>query len=548
MKIGARLAASFAAVLALLVVVGLVVNVQMARMNDNTQFIVKNRLALQNLAREGQAGTYFTALYLYRAIAEASPQALDEDLEKVEKQAKRNGQIYQELQSMLTEHAEALSVMGKLISVRKAYNVALKPAHVLMAKHDVEGAKAALLAATPLQVQLLQAQADVINYERVEMEKSVAQSEQAYWTARMVLWSVIAAAFIVAGTLGWLLVRSVVGPMQKVVDGAKALAQGDLTYRIDVARKDEVGVLANVVNQAIGQTAGVVRDVKRATDSIASATQQVAGGNDDLSQRTQEQAASLEQTVASMEQLTVTVRQNEESAKQASSLAAAASETALQGGVEVNRVVASMQAISHSSAKVVDIIAVIEGIAFQTNILALNAAVEAARAGDQGRGFAVVAGEVRTLAQRSAAAAKEIKALIEASATHVHEGSDVVARAGGTMNDLVRAVRRVTEITNEISAASSEQATGIEQINKAVSQMDQVTQQNAALVEEASAAAQSLAQQAVGLRDAVKVFKLDDAGDSGSHHQAGRDEASRARPHSTTHRGAPKSTPGWTTF
>jgi methyl-accepting chemotaxis protein len=548
MKIGARLTASFAAVLVLLAIVGLIVNMQMARMNDSTEVIVKNRLMLQNLAREGQAGTYFTALYLYRAIAETSTQALDEDLEKVEEQAKRNGQIYQDLQSLLGQQPDGQGVMQKLISVRKAYNVALNPAHVLMAKHDIEGAKAALLNATPLQVELLQAQADVIDYEHSEMDKSVAESEAAYWTARTVLWGVMGVALFVAGTLGWLLVRSIVQPMRSVVEGASALAQGDLTYSISVDRKDEVGLLANVVNQAITQTAGVVRDVKRASDSIAIATQQVASGNDDLSQRTQEQAASLEETVASMEQLTVTVRQNEENARQASTLATAASHTAVQGGEEVTRVVASMQAISNSSSKVVDIIAVIESISFQTNILALNAAVEAARAGDQGRGFAVVAGEVRTLAQRSAAAAKEVKALIEASATHVQEGSKVVSQAGETMKNVVQSVRRMTDIMNEISAASSEQAIGIEQVNKAVSQMDQVTQQNAALVEEASAAAQSLAQQAVGLRDAVGVFKLDDMDVTDSQHVTSHPQQSSSRAAPAARAVSHTATPEWSTF
>jgi methyl-accepting chemotaxis protein len=548
MKIGARLTASFAAVLALLAVVGLIVNMQMARMNDSTEVIVKNRLALQNLAREGQAGTYFTALYLYRAIAETSTQALDDDLAKVEEQAKRNGQIYEELQSLLGDQADGQAVMQKLISVRKAYNVALNPAHVLMAKHDVDGAKAALLDATPLQVQLLQAQADVIDYEHSAMDKSVAESESAYWTARAVLWGVMGVALAVAVTLAVLLVRSIVQPMRKVVDGASALAQGDLTFSIAVDRKDEVGVLANVVNQAITQTAGVVRDVKRASDSIAIATQQVASGNDDLSQRTQEQAASLEETVASMEQLTVTVRQNEENARQASTLATAASQTAVQGGEEVSRVVASMQAISTSSSKVVDIISVIEGISFQTNILALNAAVEAARAGDQGRGFAVVAGEVRTLAQRSAAAAKEIKALIEASALHVQEGSKVVSQAGVTMTNIVQSVRRVTDIMNEISAASSEQAMGIEQVNKAVSQMDQVTQQNAALVEEASAAAQSLAQQAAGLRDAVGVFKLDEREVAASQRVVSQPQQPVSRVTPATRAVSHTAEPEWSTF
>jgi methyl-accepting chemotaxis protein len=515
-KIGARLAASFGAVLVLLVVVAVTLNVQMDRMNGNTELIVNQRLKLQNLAREGQAGTYFTALYLYRGIAQPTPQALDEDYRKVEKQAKRNGEIYKELQSIFGSDSDGRELMERLISARKQYNVALAPAHELMGKHDIEGARAALLSTTPLLVALLKAQSDVVNYETSQMDKAVSASRAAYSTARVVLWSLTSVAVIVAAILGLQLTRSIVRPLQQVVEGANALAAGDLTVRIGVDRTDEVGVLAKAVNRAVAQLASVVREVKHAAESIASATHQLASGNANLSQRTEEQAASLEETAASMEELTSTVHQNNENAKQASTLAVSASQTAQQGGEDVTRVVASMQAISDSSAKVVDIISVIESISFQTNILALNAAVEAARAGEQGRGFAVVAAEVRTLAQRSATAAKEIKALIQDSASHVDEGSTLVSQTGDTMTKIVHSVRQVTEIISGIASASTEQTMGIEQVGEAVAQMDQVTQQNAALVEEASAAAQSLARQAQDLRDAVATFKVDDLGSTRS--------------------------------
>jgi methyl-accepting chemotaxis protein len=289
---------------------------------------------------------------------------------------------------------------------------------------------------------------------------------------------------------------------------ADRIASNDLTVKVVTAPNDRSSLLFSMkrMREQLTRTIGAI---KASADSIATAADQIAAGNQSLSQRTEEQAASLEETASSMEELTGTVYQNTENAKQATTLSSAASGIAQRGGEVVGRVVDTMQEISDSSAKVAEIIGVIEGIAFQTNILALNAAVEAARAGEQGRGFAVVAGEVRTLAQRSATAAKEIKELIGESATRVDAGSTLVAEAGSTINEIVKSVRRVTDIMSEISAASQEQSTGIEQVNTAVSQMDQVTQQNAALVEEAAAAAQSMAEQAAGMREAVAVFKVD---------------------------------------
>jgi methyl-accepting chemotaxis protein len=289
---------------------------------------------------------------------------------------------------------------------------------------------------------------------------------------------------------------------------ADQIANNDLTVVVRTASNDRSSLLFSMkrMQERLTLTIGAI---KGAADSIATAADQIAAGNQNLSQRTEEQAASLEETASSMEELTSTVHQNTESAKQASRLSSTASGIAQRGGEVVGQVVETMQGISDSSAKVAEIISVIEGIAFQTNILALNAAVEAARAGEQGRGFAVVAGEVRTLAQRSATAAKEIKDLIGESVTRVDAGSTLVEEAGRTIHEVVVSVKRVTDIMSEISAASDEQSTGIEQVNMAVNQMDQVTQQNAALVEEASAAAQSMAELAQGLRDAVATFKVD---------------------------------------
>jgi methyl-accepting chemotaxis protein len=271
---------------------------------------------------------------------------------------------------------------------------------------------------------------------------------------------------------------------------------------------DNTSLLA-AIKRMNDSLANVVGHVRGGTDTIATASGQIAAGNQDLSQRTEEQASSLQETAASMEELTGTVKQNADNARQANQLAQSASEVAVKGGAVVGQVVDTMAGINASSRKIVDIISVIDGIAFQTNILALNAAVEAARAGEQGRGFAVVASEVRSLAQRSAAAAKEIKGLIDDSVDKVDTGSKLVAQAGQTMQEIVGSIRRVTDIMGEISAASQEQTTGIEQVNKAITQMDQVTQQNAALVEQASSAAQAMQEQANHLVEAVSVFKLD---------------------------------------
>jgi methyl-accepting chemotaxis protein len=292
---------------------------------------------------------------------------------------------------------------------------------------------------------------------------------------------------------------------------AQSLAKGDLTQ---VVTRDYQGAFNDVkqnLNTTVGNLKNLVTEVKVSVDSIGTASKEIASGNTDLSQRTEEQASSLEETAASMEELTSTVKQNSENAKQANQLAHSASSVAEKGGSVVHEVVGTMSAINESSRKIVDIISVIDGIAFQTNILALNAAVEAARAGEQGRGFAVVAGEVRNLAQRSAAAAKEIKTLIGDSVEKVEVGTRLVDDAGKTMEEIVNAVKRVTDIMSEISAASAEQSQGIEQVNQAITQMDEVTQQNAALVEEAAAAAESLEEEAQNLTRSVSVFKMDNA-------------------------------------
>ena len=299
-----------------------------------------------------------------------------------------------------------------------------------------------------------------------------------------------------------------------VVRVANALAKGDLTQTISKDYPGSFDEMKTGINGTVENLKQLVGEIKDATDTINTASKEIAAGNSDLSQRTEEQASSLEETASSMEELTSTVRQNAENAKQANQLAIGASDVAGKGGAVVSQVVTTMDSINESSRKIVDIISVIDGIAFQTNILALNATVEAARAGEQGRGFAVVAGEVRNLAQRSAAAAKEIKTLIGDSVGKVEDGSKLVAQAGQTMEEIVSSIRRVTDIMSEITAASVEQSQGIEQVNLAITQMDEVTQQNAALVEEAAAAAEALEEQAQNLSVSVATFKVDEGSGS----------------------------------
>ena len=347
------------------------------------------------------------------------------------------------------------------------------------------------------------------------MKLQIDVAQQAYETALVRYeaqrwWSIgaILAGVLVAVWFGVALIRGISSALSEALDLAKAVAQGDLSHTVHLDGKDEVAEVLMALSDMQISLTQVVTAVRQGSESVATASAEIAQGNHDLSARTESQASALEQTAASMEQLSATVRQNADSAVQANQLAQSASATAMYGGEVVGRVVSTMKGINDSSKKIADIISVIEGIAFQTNILALNAAVEAARAGDQGRGFAVVASEVRSLAGRSAAAAKEIKSLIDASVAWVGEGTVLVDQAGSTMNDVVIGIKRVTDLMGEISAASHEQSLGVSQVGEAVTQMDQVTQQNAALVEVMAAAASSLKAQAQDLVGTVAVFTL----------------------------------------
>jgi methyl-accepting chemotaxis protein len=336
-----------------------------------------------------------------------------------------------------------------------------------------------------------------------------ADGGKAISSAVWILFGLSAVAILIGVLFAWTITRSITSPMSKAIEVAKRVADGDLNAKIEVSGKDEVANLMRELDKMVGSLQSVIANVQVASDQIATASNEIAQGNTDLSARTENQASSLQETAASMEQITGTVKQSADNARQAQQLAATASEVAAKGGAVVGEVVTTMDSITEASKKISDIIGVIDGIAFQTNILALNAAVEAARAGEQGRGFAVVAGEVRTLAQRSAQAAKEIKTLIGDSVSKVDAGSRLVADAGSTMDEIVSQVKRVTDLIGEITAATIEQSGGIEQVNQAVTQLDETTQQNAALVEQSAAAAASLKDQAFRLTESIAVFKLD---------------------------------------
>jgi methyl-accepting chemotaxis protein-1 (serine sensor receptor) len=382
----------------------------------------------------------------------------------------------------------------------------------------------------PLLAQLLKATNDFVEHEHDQAVARAKAAEDAYGQDRALMLAACLTALAAAATMGWMLSNGVTRPLNRAVRLAEAVAAGDLRTDIVVDRGDETGQLLAALKSMNESLVGMVGQVRQAADSIAIASTEIATGNMDLSSRTERQASALQQTAASMQEMTSTVQHNADSSRQASALAASAADVAGRGGQVVERVVHTMGDITQASHKIADIIGVIDGIAFQTNILALNAAVEAARAGEQGRGFAVVAGEVRSLAQRSAQAAKEIKQLITDSNEKVETGSRLVDEAGSTMNDIVTQVRRMNDLIAEVNASTTEQSVGIGQVNQAVASLDHGTQQNAALVEESAAAAESLRQQAAALQDVIAAFKLRDGGMALHHHASQAELLYAARP------------------
>lgn len=437
------------------------------------------------------------------------PAKIDDEMTQIEKNRAEANKIWDAyMATYLTPEEKKLA--SDFAEARKLFlSDGLNPALAALKARDIPKAteilhgKMALRYAKIVEVLnlLLELQ---LNVGKAEFEKS----QSFYSGFKIFSISTIVLGILMAAIIGFLLVKNISTPLNYAVDIAQAIAHGDLRQRIEVDSENETGQLLKALREMNSSLINTVTQVRRGTDTIAVASEEIASGNLDLSSRTEEQASSLEETASAMEELTSTVKQNADNASQANQLVLQASDYAMKGGNVVDQVVHTMGSIKDSSRKIVDIIGVIDGIAFQTNILALNAAVEAARAGEQGRGFAVVASEVRNLAQRSAGAAKEIKSLISDSVEKVDAGGKLVDEAGITMGHIVTSVKQVADIMSEIAAASHEQSDGIEQVNQAVVQMDQTTQQNAALVEEAAAAAASMQEQASQLAKTVSVFRL----------------------------------------
>ncbi len=509
LKIGTRLGLGFAAMLLLMAVIAGTGFLRLASVGQSTDEMIAHALVKERLANQWSNLLGPTIVRSFAMVKATDPTVVAYFAKARADSSALINPVQKKLEEMLTSPEEKKLYAG-VADARAVVLEVIEKINKLKAagQSDEASAMADNQFASGLVV-YEDAVAKLAAYQRDKIDVLSKGIAADHASGQTLLLALSAIALVLGALFAWRLTLGIVRPLGRAVTVAETVAAGDLSADIVVESRDEAGQLMHALREMNASLAKVVGEVRSGTETIATASGQIASGNQDLSSRTEEQASSLEETAASMEELTSTVKQNADNARQANQLAVSASEVAVRGGNVVGQVVDTMGSINASSKKIVDIIGVIDGIAFQTNILALNAAVEAARAGEQGRGFAVVASEVRSLAQRSAAAAKEIKTLIGDSVEKVEEGSKQVEEAGRTMEEIVGSVRRVTDIMGEITAASQEQTSGIEQINQAISQMDQVTQQNAALVEEASAAAQSLQEQAGSLVQSVSIFKLD---------------------------------------
>ncbi|HEX8886685.1 MAG TPA: methyl-accepting chemotaxis protein [Noviherbaspirillum sp.] len=518
MKIGRRLAFGFGILLLLSIVITGIGVLKLTAVASATREMMEVPVAKERLISDWSKNIA-TAVVRTIAISKSSDATLATFFKSdAADSAKASSELIKKIEPLLVSQQEK-DLFQKLMDLRKEYSASRDGVMKLKTEGRAEEA-ARLLDERFVPIankykdmagEFVQMQRDYLDQKGKEIDAIEAASR-----TQLIGLALLVCAFGIF--CGWSLTSTITGPIHRAVAAARRVAAGDLSGTIEVTSKDETGDLLQALKDMNANLLRIVARVRNGTEVIGTASSEIAAGNQDLSSRTEQQASSLEETASSMEELTSTVKQNAENARHANQLATAAADIAVNGGQVVSRVVETMASINDASKKIVDIISVIDGIAFQTNILALNAAVEAARAGEQGRGFAVVASEVRNLAQRSAAAAKEIKELIGDSVDKVGAGTELVSQAGKTMDDVVASIRRVTDIVAEITAASAEQSAGIEQVNQAIAQMDQVTQQNAALVEEAAAASESMHHQSQELADAVGEFRL---GNEGSASAAG---------------------------
>ncbi|WP_420105973.1 methyl-accepting chemotaxis protein [Herbaspirillum huttiense] len=507
-KISARLAACFGILVAVMCLIAGVGMQSLHSISKASRIVVEDRYVKIALVMEIRENVNSAARNLRNAMLGRNPDEAKRYLDRGAANSAKTTESMNQIEKLIST-PRGKELFKAIQDARATYSTSRDKLRELILQQKKEEATEVLFnEVIPKQDRYFDVLNDFVAFQRTLMDESVAEGQQTSDSAIALMLELSAVAILLCVLAAWWVTRSITRPLNEAVDVASAVAQGDLTVQIGETTRDETGKLLASLKAMNQNLHRIVSEVRTGSDTINTASSEIASGNLDLSSRTEEQAGALEETASAMEELTSTVKQNADNARQANSLAATASDVAVQGGSVVGQVVQTMGEINEASRKIVDIISVIDGIAFQTNILALNAAVEAARAGEQGRGFAVVASEVRTLAQRSASAAKEIKALIDDSVSRVDNGSRLVEQAGATMSEVVASVRRVTDVVAEISAASNEQSDGIEQINHAIVQMDEVTQQNAALVEQAAAAAQSLQEQSGRLVETVSIFKL----------------------------------------